>query len=136
MTGTGPWNISGGSGAAQSSAANIESSTDEDTYIPPDLLKHGVGVAKVWIQFDGSGTISITDSYNVSSITDEGVGQYLVTFDEDLGAAPCVVVSSANNNTRNGSIAVGSARVFVLDASDSFADTSVVNLLAFSDGLA
>ena len=38
------------------------------------------GRAKAWINFTGSGTVAIKDSFNVSSITDNGVGHYGVTF--------------------------------------------------------
>ena len=34
------------------------------------------GRAKAWVRFDGTGTVSITDSFNVSSITDNGTGRY------------------------------------------------------------
>ena len=37
------------------------------------------GRAKVWINFNGTGTIAIRDSFNVSSITDNGQGDYTVT---------------------------------------------------------
>ena len=38
------------------------------------------GLAKAWINFNGSGTIAIRDSLNVTSITDAGTGDYHVTF--------------------------------------------------------
>ena len=38
------------------------------------------GRAKAWINFDGDGTISIRDSFNVSSITDNGTGDYTVSY--------------------------------------------------------
>tara|TARA_R100000455_G_C6158937_1_gene44974 strand:+ start:75 stop:389 length:315 start_codon:yes stop_codon:yes gene_type:complete len=28
------------------------------------------------VRFDGTGTLAITDSYNISSVTDQGTGQY------------------------------------------------------------
>jgi hypothetical protein len=37
-------------------------------------------VARAWVNFDGSGTVSIRASGNVSSITDSGVGNYRVNF--------------------------------------------------------
>ena len=36
------------------------------------------GRAKSWVHFNGTGTVSIYDSYNVSSITDSGTGHYIV----------------------------------------------------------
>lgn len=33
-----------------------------------------------WVNFDGTGTVAIRDSLNVSSITDNGTGDYTVNF--------------------------------------------------------
>ena len=35
-------------------------------------------IAKSWVHFNGSGTVAIYDSFNVSSITDDGTGHYRV----------------------------------------------------------
>ena len=37
-------------------------------------------ISKAWVNFNGSGTVAIRDSYNVSSITDNGTGDYSVVF--------------------------------------------------------
>jgi hypothetical protein len=37
-------------------------------------------IAKAWVNFNGSGTVAIRDSYNVGSITDNGTGTYTVNF--------------------------------------------------------
>ena len=38
------------------------------------------GSAKAWVNFNGTGTVAIRASYNVSSITDNGVGDYTMNF--------------------------------------------------------
>ena len=38
------------------------------------------GRAKAWINYNGTGTVSIRDSFNVSSLTDSGTGLYTITF--------------------------------------------------------
>jgi hypothetical protein len=38
------------------------------------------GLAKAWVNFNGTGTVAIRASFNVSSITDNGVGNYTVNF--------------------------------------------------------
>ena len=38
------------------------------------------GSAKAWVNFNGTGTVSIRGSYNVSSITDNGTGDYTINF--------------------------------------------------------
>ena len=37
-------------------------------------------IAKVWVNFNGTGTVAIRDSYNVSSVSDNGTGDYTVNF--------------------------------------------------------
>ena len=37
-------------------------------------------LCKAWVNFNGTGTVAIRASYNVSSITDNGVGDYTVNF--------------------------------------------------------
>ena len=50
------------------------------------------GTAKAWVNFNGTGTVAIRRSFNVSSITDNSVGGYTVNFstamvDADYSAA-------------------------------------------------
>lgn len=45
------------------------------------------GSAKAWVNFNGVGTIAIRGSFNVSSITDNGVGDYTVNFTSALADA-------------------------------------------------
>jgi len=50
-------------------------------------------VAKVWVNFTGTGTPAINSDFNVSSITDRGVGSYTIVFSADLSSALYCVVS-------------------------------------------
>lgn len=38
------------------------------------------GSAKAWVNFNGTGTVAVRAAFNVSSITDNGVGDYTVNF--------------------------------------------------------
>lgn len=40
----------------------------------------GGNAVKAWVNFNGTGTVAIRASYNVSSITDNGTGDYTVNF--------------------------------------------------------
>ena len=42
------------------------------------------GAAKAWVNFNGTGTVAIRASFNVSSITDNGTGQYTINFTNSL----------------------------------------------------
>ena len=43
------------------------------------------GLAKVWINFNGTGTIAIRDDFNASTIVDNGTGNYTVNFTSSMG---------------------------------------------------
>jgi hypothetical protein len=58
----------------------------------PPVFKNTSGtekgqLIKVWINFNGTGTVAIRDSYNVSSLVDNGTGDYSVNFDDDMSNA-------------------------------------------------
>lgn len=40
----------------------------------------GGNAVKAWVNFNGTGTVAIRASYNVTSITDNGTGDYTVNF--------------------------------------------------------
>ena len=50
---------------------------------------------KAWVNFNGTGTVAIRASFNVSSITDNGTGRYTVNFTTALVDANYVVTSTA-----------------------------------------
>jgi hypothetical protein len=56
-----------------------------------------VYTAKAWVNFNGSGTVAIRGSGNVSSITDNGVGNYTVNFTNALADVNYAVGGSANS---------------------------------------
>ena len=55
-------------------------------------------LAKVWCSFNGNGTIAIKDSFNTSSLTDNGSGAYTVNFTNAMSNANyCCIVGAGNN---------------------------------------
>jgi hypothetical protein len=53
------------------------------------------GSAKAWVNFNGTGTVAIRAQYNVSSITDNGTGDYTVNFTTALADANYAVAKTA-----------------------------------------
>jgi hypothetical protein len=43
-------------------------------------MASGAQAVKAWVNFNGTGTVAIRASYNVTSITDNGTGDYTVNF--------------------------------------------------------
>ena len=56
---------------------------------------------RAWVNFDGTGTVAIRASGNVSSITDVGVGDYTVNFTTALSDTNYATICNANCD-RNG----------------------------------
>jgi|DEB0MinimDraft_10_1074344.scaffolds.fasta_scaffold16774_2 hypothetical protein len=56
------------------------------------------GSAKAWVDFDGTGTIAARDSLNLSSLTDNGTGNYTATISTSFSSANYASVVSGNNS--------------------------------------
>jgi hypothetical protein len=67
----------------------------------------GVNDAKVWVNFNGTGTVAIRSSFNVSSITDNATGAYTVNFTNALADANFSAVQTAGAGTGTGKLAPG-----------------------------
>ena len=70
-------------GITQAVEADIEAETNENTYIPPDLAKHILGVAKGYASLDSAGSGNAVD-YNVDSSARDATGDFSVTWDTDF----------------------------------------------------
>lgn len=57
------------------------------------------GAAKAWVNFNGTGTVAIRASFNVSSITDNGTGDYTVNFTNALTDANYSAVIQMQTDT-------------------------------------
>jgi hypothetical protein len=71
-----------------------------DGVITTAELASTVPVAKAWVNFNGTSTVAIRASYNVSSITDNGTGHYTINFttafaDSNYSVAGAASYSSA-----------------------------------------
>jgi len=60
-------------------------------------------LVKVWVNFDGTGTIAIRDSFNVSSLIDNGTGDYTINFTNAMADTNYAVALSAASETTGGS---------------------------------
>jgi len=58
------------------------------------------GLAKAWVNFDGTGTIATRDSFNVSGLTDNGTGNYDVNHTNNMNDANYSYQLSTNTWTK------------------------------------
>lgn len=105
------------------------------------------GSAKAWVNFNGTGTVAIRDSFNVSSITDNGTGQYTVNFttampNANYGASVSVssmpAVSDANlcvfddNSGARSNPTTSALRVSTFNAQFNYMDIEYIRVAIFS----
>ena len=67
--------------------AEVATGTDTVRVAPVSALGSHQGVCKAWVNFNGTGTVAIADSYNVSSITDNGTGSFTINFTNAMSNA-------------------------------------------------
>jgi hypothetical protein len=102
------------------------------------------GSAKAWVNFNGTGTVAIRASYNVSSITDNGTGAYTVNFTNAITDANYVTVvnavypaSAGSNNTpfagvnRNTAQTTSAVQINTNTQADTLVDTATVAVAVF-----
>ena len=97
-------------------------------------------VAKAWVNFNGTGTVAIRSSYNVSSITDSGTGSYVVnlstaTSDANYSVAGSVAGSAITHFKTNQSATrtTSACPVYSLNSSHSVADGEFVEVQIFGN---
>ena len=100
------------------------------------------GLCKAWINFNGSGTIAIRDSFNITSITDNGTGDYNITIANDMANANYSTLfgggegGDADSGGRIPNLAIQTTSVmdvFCRNLENSAADGVVQNLGFFGD---
>ena len=58
--------------------------------------------AKAWMRFNGSGTVAVQDSFQMSSLTDNGGGDYTVTFAKSMNSSDYCASITAIHGTDHG----------------------------------
>ena len=80
--------------------ATIQDTSGNNSSTPAEVAQ---GRAKAWVKFDGTGTVTINNDFNVSSITDHGTGQYTVNFSTAMPSTNYCATGFAHRNDSTGS---------------------------------
>jgi hypothetical protein len=93
---------------------------------------------RAWVNFNGTGTVAIRDSGNVSSITDLGTGYYTVNFTTAMPDANYAVGGSAEGvqtyhmmTRSNGGTTTTSVRIRTGEPGGAYADVAICNVIIF-----
>jgi len=86
------------------SQAEAVAGTDNTKIITPLSLRQGLNAngsapiyaCRAWVNFNGTGTVAIRGSGNVSSITDNGTGQYTINFITPMEDTNYICLSNGN----------------------------------------
>tara|TARA_R110002072_G_scaffold234338_1_gene391917 strand:+ start:49 stop:489 length:441 start_codon:yes stop_codon:yes gene_type:complete len=73
-----------GSGGSNVKMANTSTYVSDGGDVSQNTVQ---GLAKAWVNFNGTGTIAIRDSLNVASLTDSGTGIYVNNLTNPMSAA-------------------------------------------------
>ena len=136
---TATWEAGTGTTESLVSPAKVKSA------VKPALNASGnapIYACRAWVNFNGTGTVSIRASGNVSSITDNGTGNYTVNFatampdanySVNVTASAIPAISTGVIGTLNGSSLPASGSVAVTTISDNaiFRDPAVVTVSVF-----
>lgn len=109
--------------------------------VPTDTVVDGS--AKAWVNFNGTGTVAIRRAFNVSSITDNGTGDYTVNFTNAMADANYAVVGvgDTDRTTRTtgivglaGSYTTTSVRVGTFESfgTGAWVDSANISVAIFS----
>jgi len=74
---------------------------------------------RAWINFDGTGTISIRSSGNISSISDKGTGTYTINFDTAMPDNEYSFLFSGRSNNSTG------LRMIMPDSNDTISSSRI-----------
>ena len=111
------------------------------TVVPGGSTLYPAFDCRAWVNFNGTGTVAIRASGNVSSITDNGTGDYTVNFTTAMADANYSVcgsnVGSVNSNyfsfvsSANVAVTSSSARINLAHTSGSPYDQTQINVAIF-----
>lgn len=93
------------------------------------------GLAKAWCNFDGSGTASITDSFNVTSLSDSGTGDYTQTFTNSMANGTYTLGGACHDDAGNfglfvtikdsTGLATGTCKTYIMNHANAVRDPDI-----------
>lgn len=122
--------------------ATTQSADDDSTKIATTEYADAQILAQVplnmrirgWINLNGTGTIAARGHYNVSSVDDEGTGQYKIHWSTDFANANyCAVVTSNGRFARINAQNKAWVQVYTYDSAGNLADADIVCVMAIGD---
>lgn len=131
----GPISTSGTVTVAAATQADLEASASTTTCVTPAVVKYHPGVAKAWVKFSATGgSVVISASYNVTSVTRNNSGDYTVNFTTPFSSANYASsIVCGRGLLGTGGFIVDAPAVALPTASAFRFTTSLITLLGLGD---
>ena len=117
--------------------------SDGGTSVTQNLVQ---GIAKCWVKFDptalsGTGTTGVGDSFNLTSMTDNGSGSHTITINNDMSSANYSTPTAPNASYTSGGVGVYAGAnthatgsfIFVSRRNDAAADSDYGGVTVHGD---
>ena len=120
--------------------ANTLLHSDGSTTTQPSIPALDKRMAKAWVNFNGTGTVAIRSSYNVSSLSDVGTGDYIINFTVSMPSVNfCTLGGMGANDGETlsyrggtGQNTVSRVRVAHKNLSNAYVDGSLISVAVLS----
>ena len=103
----------------------IQDSSGSNSSTPAQIEQ---GRAKAWVNFNGTGTLAIRDSYNVSSVDDDSTGHFTINFSTAMTNVNYVVSGTTGTTTGNNCF------LFILTEQNKSKSTSLFQINVLGTG--
>jgi hypothetical protein len=84
------------------SVLNVDTIADKAGSGPVALTKQHA--AKVWMSLNGTGTIALRDSFNISGVVDNGTGSYTPSFSNSFDSANYSASGAGGSSNSNANV--------------------------------
>jgi len=102
--------------------------------------RSATSIAGAWVNLDGDSTAAIIDSFNVGSLTDNGTGNFTVTYTNNMGNTTYAVVLGIDEASNSGAtLNIGNVhtasqlKLLARNSSASLADENSLNAVILGD---
>ena len=86
---------------SQNSATALATQRSIKAYIDNTITSFEKERVRVWVHFNAIGAVTVLDSHNVASVSDDGVGEFTITFSTAFGNNTFAIAGAAKQNNVN-----------------------------------
>lgn len=93
------------------------------------------GVAAAWVNFNGTGTVAIRDSVNITSVADAGVGRYDINYSNSFSSASGYIMNGAVNQQSSATRGIAGLCVSVADVASGAIQSQAAGSISTRHGI-